>query len=223
MSQPSREHVTKTLATVEDVRRQQGLSRHQLADRLGIPFETFRRWFQKTTPKLPSPAHLSRLQSYIASARDEVSAWEEVWGRIRGWWQTQHRYSSASELAREIGWDGDQLAECLRGEQRPPRLVVERLAESLRIPTPVSKPQEGEAKQRTDRLKALLMLLHDELAWFRDGPEEVRGVFRCELDPFDVGYLSSLLAMLSDEDKFKRWLAATTNRFASFGRRGGRP
>ena len=148
--------------------------------------------------------------------------WEEVWGRIRGWWQTQHRYASASDLAREIGWDGDHLAECLRGEQRPPRLVIERLAGSLRIPTPASKPEEAEAKRRTDRLKALLMLLHEELAWFRDGPEEVRVVFRSELDPFDVGYLSSLLAMLSDEDKFKRWLAATTNRFASFGGRGGR-
>lgn len=223
MSQPSREHVTKTLVAVEDVRRQQGLSRHQLADRLGIPFETFRRWFQRTGPRLPSPAHLSQLESYVVRARDEISVWEEVWARIQGWWQTQHRYASSSDLAREIGWDADHLAECLRGEQKPPRLVVERLAENLRIPTPPSKFQEGEAKQRTGRLKALLMLLHEELAWFRDGPEEARRVFRSELDPFDLGYLSSLLAMLSDEDKFKRWLAATTNRFSSFDRRGGRP
>jgi hypothetical protein len=34
--------------------------------------------------------------------------------------------------------------------------------------------------------------------------------------------LSSLLTMLSDESKFKRWLAATTNRFTSFQRKGGR-
>ncbi len=222
MSHASREHVTKILATVESIRRQQGLTKHQLANRLGIPSGTFGLWFQKTAPRFPSPAHLSKLESYIVRIRDEDLAWQEVWGKIRRWWQTQHRYASASDLARESGWGGEQLAECLRGEKEAPRLVVERLAESLRIPTPVSKPVEGEAERRIVRLKALLILLHDELAWFRDGPEEARRVFRAKLDPFHVGYLSSLLAMLSDEEKFERWLAATTNRFASFRRRGGR-
>jgi transcriptional regulator with XRE-family HTH domain len=211
------------LTAVETLRQQQGLSRHQLADRLGIPFETFRRWFHRISPKLPSPAHLRKLEFYVTRTEGEASEWGGVWEAIRSWWQTQHRYTSALDLAREIGWDGDHLDSCLRTGAPPPRLVVERLAGSLRIPTPASPPQVGEAERRTELLKALLTLLHEELAWFRDGPEEVRGVFRSGLDPFDVGYLSSLLAMLSDEGRFKRWLAATTNRFASFERKGGRP
>jgi len=100
--------------------------------------------------------------------------------------------------------------------------VVERLADELRIPTPKSPPQLAELRTRIERLRALLILLHEELAWFRDGPEEVRTVLRSDLDAFDLGYLSSLLAMLPDESKFSRWLAVTTNRFASFQRNGGR-
>lgn len=222
MGQVSSQHVTDTLAAVESVRQRQGLSRHQLADRLGIPSETFRRWFHTSAPRLPSPAHLSRLESYVTKSRVEVSEWNAVWEAIRNRWQTQHQYASASDLAREIGWDGDHLDKCLKGGGPPPRLVVERLAASLRIPTPTSPPSIEEAGRRSERLKALLTLLHDELAWFRDGPEEIRAVFRSQLDPFDVGYLSSLLAMLSDESKFKRWLAVTTNRFASFRQKGGR-
>lgn len=222
MSQVSREHVTKTLAAVENLRQRQKLSRHQLADRLAIPSDTLRRWFQKIAPRLPSSAHLLRLESYVVNSGGEVSQWDAAWEAILNWWQTQHQYASASDLAREIGWDDVHLAQCLKSGKSPPRLVVERLAGVVRIPTPTSPPPVGEAGRRSERLKALLILLHEELAWFRDGPEEIRGVFRSELDPFDVGYLSSLLTMLSDESKFKRWLAATTNRFTSFQRKGGR-
>lgn len=222
MTQASRERIAAALAALEAARKAEGLSRHQLADRLGIPFETFRKWFHATSPKVPSAAHLSRLEAYIGAAKGEISAWGAVWDAIRSWWQTQHRYASASELARDIGWKPDHLHRCFTGGVMPPRLVVERLAEVLRIPTPKSSPELGDVRTRTQRLRALLILLHEELAWFRDGPEEVRKVLRADLDSFDLGYLSSLLAMLPDESKFRRWLAVTTNRFASFQRKGAR-
>jgi transcriptional regulator with XRE-family HTH domain len=221
MTHPSRERLIKALEAVETARQQNGLSRHQLADRLGIPFETFSRWFQKASKRLPSAAHLRRLDAYLSHTQTEQTEWNSAWEAIRAWWQTQHRYSSVSVLANEIGWDPGQLGYCLKGGAVPPRLVVERLAEILRIPMPKTLPELGEAKRRSQRLKTLLILLHEELAWFRDGPEAVRTVLRTELDPFDVGYLSSLLAMLFDEAKFRRWLVATTNRFASFQRKGG--
>lgn len=222
MTQVSRDRIAAILAAVEAARKTEGLSRHQLADRLGIPFETFRRWFHATSPKLPSPAHLSRLASYMGGVHGEISGWGTVWEAIRRWWQTQHRYASASDLARTIGWESDHLQRCFTEGVTPPRLVLERLADELRITTPKSPPPVGDARTRTERLRALLILLHEEVSWFRDGPEEVRTVLRSELDPFDLGYLSSLLAMLSDESKFRRWLAVTTNRFASFQRKGAR-
>ena len=147
---------------------------------------------------------------------------DAAWHAIRGWWQTQHRYATAADLAREIGWDPRQLRRCLKGGQAPPQPVLERLARALRIVTTASPLSKAEAKRRADRLKALLLILHDELAWFRDGPETARAVYPAELNPFDVGYLSSLLAMLGDESRFQRWLAATTNRFGFFRKKGGR-
>lgn len=222
MGQASREKVALTIAALEAARKTDGLSRHQLADRLGIPFETFRKWFHGTSPILPSAGHLRRLESYIGTVRDESLGWSAVWNAIRSWWQTQHRYPSISDLAQDIGWDSNHLQQCFRGGETPPRLVLERLAEELRIPTPKSPPRIPEARTRTERLRALLILLHEELAWFRDGPEEVRSIMRSDLDSFDLGYLSSLLAMLPDEGKFKRWLTVTTNRFGSFQRKGGR-
>ena len=72
-----------------------------------------------------------------------------------------------------------------------------------------------EAQRRTEKVKYLLLSLEQELRWFRDGSKEARDTFR-ELDSYDIGYISSLLTMLGEEDKFKRWLTFTTNKFQSF-------
>jgi len=79
--------------------------------------------------------------------------------------------------------------------------------------------QLEETKHRAEKIKYLLLLLEDELRWFRDGNTDAREVFRKELDASDIGYISSLLTMLSDEDKFNRWLTLTTMRFQSFRRK----
>lgn len=73
-----------------------------------------------------------------------------------------------------------------------------------------------ESRHKTEKIKYLLLLLEDELRWFRDGNPAARDIFRKELDSSDIGYISSLLTMLSQEDQFRRWLALTTIRFQSF-------
>jgi len=78
--------------------------------------------------------------------------------------------------------------------------------------------QIEKAKHKTEKVKYLLLLLEDELRWFRDNGPKSRDVFRRELDASDIGYISSLLTMLTEEDKFKRWLAFTTTHFQSFRR-----
>lgn len=207
--------VRELLATVEALRQQKGLTRHQLSDSLGIPFDTFRRWFHEKGAKSPSEVHLQKLQALAGATRKLRPQWEEQWKKIREWWRTQHRYSSLQQLAEEVGWNVDDLRACLQNESKPPRLVVERLAQLLQLqvlPDALSK----EAGRRSERLKALLTILAEELAWFRDGPAEARQVYRSEIDPFDTGYVSSLLTMLYAEDKFLRWREVTTTRFNAF-------
>lgn len=86
-------------------------------------------------------------------------------------------------------------------------------------PHPRETADIPEITRRTEKVKRILLLLEDELRWFRDGDELRRKVFRDCVDPDDAGYLSSLLIMLGDEGKFKRWSALTTNRFNYFKKR----
>jgi len=85
--------------------------------------------------------------------------------------------------------------------------------------SPAVYQQIQEARRRAEKIKYLLLLLEDELRWFRDSSARVREEFRKELEASDIGYISSLLTMLTEEDKFQRWLALTTIRFQNFKKR----
>jgi hypothetical protein len=78
-----------------------------------------------------------------------------------------------------------------------------------------------EARQRAEKVKLVLLLLESELRLFRDGNEEVRNVFRQELDVGDVGYVGCLLtALCGTKEQFERWLAFNTYKFNFFKRKG---
>lgn len=76
-----------------------------------------------------------------------------------------------------------------------------------------------DAKEKVQKVKDLLLALEKELRFFRDGSESDRNILRRELDFADIGYISSLLSMMSQEDRFERWRMLTTNRFNSFKKR----
>ncbi len=104
--------------------------------------------------------------------------------------------------------------------RKPSELHINKIEEFLESKEkPEIYDEIQEAMHRTEKIKYLLLLLEDELRWFRDNSPRAREEFRRELDTSDIGYISSLLTMLTEEDKFKRWLALTTTRFQSFKRR----
>ena len=129
------------------------------------------------------------------------------------------------ELAEEINIPYDTLSKwwffTQRKDARKPSELhinkIEEFLESKEKPEIYDKIQE--ARHRTEKIKYLLLLLEDELRWFRDNSPGAREEFRRELNASDIGYISSLLTMLTEEDKFKRWLALTTTCFQSFKRR----
>ena len=132
---------------------------------------------------------------------------------------------SNTKLAEEIAIPYDTLNKWWFFTQRkdarkPSELHIEKISEFLESKErPEIYSQIEEARHRTEKIKYLLLLLEDELRWFRDNNPRAREEFRKELDASDIGYISSLLTMLTEEDKFKRWLALTTIRFQSFKRR----
>jgi hypothetical protein len=78
----------------------------------------------------------------------------------------------------------------------------------------------GEANERSERLKLKLMELEIDLRYFKDSSKEVRDALRRELDWGDVGYLTSLLMMLSSEDQFVRWRSMTSRPYCHFRAKG---
>jgi len=77
-----------------------------------------------------------------------------------------------------------------------------------------------EAEKRAEKIRLLLILVNEELTWFREGSRGKRDCFRRAIDQGDAGYVSSLLIMLGEEDKFERWSALTTHRYKSFKKAG---
>lgn len=73
-----------------------------------------------------------------------------------------------------------------------------------------------EAEEKVELIKHLMLALETGLRYFRDGTKESRDAFRKLLNPSDIGYISSLLGMLGDEDRFQRWLELSTYRFRQF-------
>ena len=96
--------------------------------------------------------------------------------------------------------------------------LANKLPEAVR--TAETTELEREAERRAEKIKYLLLLLEDELRWFKDTPQkEARQVLRRQIYFNDVGYISSLLGMLGDEEMFQRWKTLTNYRFK--GLRGG--
>ena len=215
--------VEQLLMEIDDFSRTRKLSKREMSQMLSISYNTFKKWFQKGKGKRhPSPAYIERIKQLLESQKETDTYWKDLWIKILKWWETQHHFSTVKELADEIGWDAQNLNNNLQNKDMPPKLVVEKIAKIIGFEVPTLDSIIQEAQQKTEKIKYLLLLLEDELEWFRDNSKEARDIFREELDPYDVGYISSLLTMLSDEDKFKRWLTLTTNRFNFFKKKGER-
>jgi len=179
-----------------------------------------KKWFAKTNQRIPSPENLRKLKNLLNSMESEDRVPKNFWGQVRDWWRTQHRYNSVAAFADEIGWDSSQLRESLEKGIPPPQVVLEKIASLLSIPLGITSLKPELIEGKIERIKNLLLILEEELRWFRDGSQEARQMFRARLDPLDVGYVSSLLVMLGEEEAFKRWLTLTTNRFNSFRKKG---
>jgi transcriptional regulator with XRE-family HTH domain len=72
------------------------------------------------------------------------------------------------------------------------------------------KPTSNTAEERARNVMKLLMSLSKELEFFKRCPENERGTFKKIVPGQDVGYITTLLRALYDEDKFQRWLLFST-------------
>lgn len=156
----SKKTIKQCLEEIENFRLKQGISKREIAEMVGVPYNTFEKWYEGgKSRREPSLRYVRKIKKFLQLLKENKT---------------------------------------------------------------ISRSLFHEAKRRTDKIKCLLLFLEEELAWFRDGEKESRDVLRENLDFDDVGYISSLLTMIGDEEKFQRWRALTTNRFGYFRKRGGK-
>lgn len=116
-----------------------------------------------------------------------------------------------SECATRYGISPHQLKKYKRGVRRPSaKKNVEAIAtilkdaQSMQIAL-LRKPKDNDYERAT-RVKKLLVMLADELEFFKQNSESTREIFRRVVPGEDVGYITTLLRALYNEDQFQRWL-----------------
>ena len=72
------------------------------------------------------------------------------------------------------------------------------------------KPSSNNVEERAKTVMRLLMSLSSELDFFKNCTENERKIFKGIVPGQDVGYITTLLRALYDEDKFQRWLLFST-------------
>jgi len=99
----------------------------------------------------------------------------------------------------EIPWDdiGDQLVEIGKAVARLGKLLTH---------SPAS-----DVAEKVEAVEDILYTLNDELEFFKQGSANSREILRQRLSGPDVGYVTTLLKALFDEEKFQNWLAMTTH------------
>jgi len=78
-----------------------------------------------------------------------------------------------------------------------------------------SKMTTNTATERAKKVVNILLTLNNELEFFKRCPQSDREIFKKIVQGPDVGYITTLLRALYDEDKFQRWLL-----FSSYDMKG---
>jgi hypothetical protein len=78
-----------------------------------------------------------------------------------------------------------------------------------KLPTAQASTRITNSTTAVKAVRTTLQRLLEQLEYFKQGTETDRKKFRELIDPMEVGYVSSLLKALFDEEGFQRWILAT--------------
>lgn len=116
-----------------------------------------------------------------------------------------------SECATKYGISSNMLKKYKRGVIRPSSeknvkaiATILKDAQTMQRPT-LRKPKDNDY-ERAVSVKKLLVMLADELEFFKQDLESTRETFRRVVPGEDIGYITTLLRALYNEDQFQRWL-----------------
>jgi hypothetical protein len=93
------------------------------------------------------------------------------------------------------------------------RTDLDRIIQSVRTknetPSVPRTKRVAESANAVRAVRATLQELAEQLEYFKKGSEVERKKFRELIDPMEVGYITSLMKALFDEEGFQRWVLAS--------------
>ena len=127
------------------------------------------------------------------------------------------RFATVRELAHASGIKYDTLKKYFQGRHLPSPETWKRLALALGQSRPTiqqapafaergAAPQQPGASKQASRIWDTMKQLCQQLEFFKQGSREDRETLRKVVPGRDVGYATSLLRALYDEDEFQSWI-----------------
>jgi hypothetical protein len=135
---------------------------------------------------------------------------------LKQWLRSQNRYRTIRELEAPTGIPYSSLKDYFAGDAAPRGERLQRLAALTRVPALLatdakarpSASERGEctAEESARRVSMTLRRLMDELDFFKRGTPEDRSTLKRMVPARDVGYATTLLKAMYDEDQFQAWV-----------------
>lgn len=135
---------------------------------------------------------------------------------LKKWLRSQPRYKTIRELEKPTGIPYSSLKDYFQGRAAPVGERLRKLAELTHIPSLLqlvspSVPRTTTSAQYDGKEAARVVVetvskLTSQLDFFKTGTPADRALLRSALPARDVGYLTTLLKAMYDEDQFQTWV-----------------
>jgi len=138
----------------------------------------------------------------------EVLSKEECAKILRKALSSSEKYKTQSEIAKATNINEKSIGDYFTARNKPSQerwlLLREALAEESKniiANEKLSFQQTTEAIHSIERLKATLILLKDELEFFKNSTPELRNILKEQIPGHHMGYLAGLITALYDENQ----------------------
>ncbi len=141
---------------------------------------------------------------------------ERIAIELKKWLRSQSHYKTVKELQAPTGIPYESLKDYFQGRSIPSGERLERLAALTALPSlsalaPVRPGQTVRTRpsSRKEMAQSVFTTIHrllNELNSFKRGTAADRAVLRSIVPARDIGYLTTLLKAMYDEDQFQAWL-----------------
>lgn len=130
------------------------------------------------------------------------------------------KYKYQSEIAKVTGINEKTIGDYFTARHKPPqekwnllRSVLFEKVEKVKPERKIKTQQINEAKHSAEKIKSIVFLLKDELEYFKESSPEVREILKEYIPGPTIGYISSLLTALYDENQLEILKAFQKNNF----------